>query len=814
MGALWQDLKYGMRMLAKNPSFTTVAILTLALGIGANATIFSFVDAFFYRPLPAKDPYQLVAVGASRNGEPAWGFAYPEYAYFRDHSKTLKTLAAHYSTSPLNITANGDSREEEAAVVSANYFELLGMRPCAGRFFLPEEDSVPDRDAVAVLAYAYWQNRFGGNLGIIGKQIGVNGLPFTIVGIAPKDFHGVQQGADDALFIPTMMLHVGYRWTNCFHTGCHALSLLGRLTAGKNPDQARAELAGLYEQLQSSYLPAETRRGILLAPALGAVEFGDRADYTDQMRLLMAVAGLLLLIACANLAGILLAKGAARQKEMAVRLALGASRIRLVRQLLAENLLLALPGGASGLLASVWAKEWLAGYYTAGGEGHLGFIYLSLDVLVIVFSIAISVATGVIFGLVPAVAASRQELNSALKESGAARGRRSGLPGMLVVGQVALSLGLLVSAGLLMQSASRIRAGANFDPRHVALMRLRPRLVNYSPEKAQVFVKEVVRRLEALPGVESVSLSRGQGGVWELADAAPVRLPGQTFARPEDVPQIDFQEVAPRLFETLRIPLIQGRDFNDGDHPGSPRVAIVNETLARRFWGNDSPLERILIFNDRPYQVIGVAKDAQFRSALDPPTPFVYLPFWQNDIAPQVDARFCVRVSGDAAGMIPLLHREVQAADPVVPIAEEMPLTAQVEGHYESVLLTRSVLVVSSMLALFLSAIGLYGVLAFAVSQRTREIGIRIALGAQARDVLRMILGQGLRLTTAGTALGLAGGLALSHALAHFLYGVSSSDPLTFAGVALLITAVAILSSFIPARRATKVDPMVALRYE
>ena len=344
------------------------------------------------------------------------------------------------------MTARGDSHEEQGAIVTANYFALLGLTPRLGRFFLLEEDAVPDRNAVAVLSYAYWKSRLGGDSGVIGEQLNINGTPFTIVGVAPKDFHGVVQVTDDALYLPAMMIRLGYRWADCFRPPCDALSLLGRLSPGRNPGEARAELAGLYAQLQSTYPVDEPRRGILLAPALGNVSFGTRQESVGQMQLLSSVAGLLLLIACANPAGMLLISGAARQKEMAVRLAMGASRLRLVRQLPVENLLLAAPGGALGLLVSVWARDRLAGYYTMADEGHIGFYYLALDPLVVCYSVAIAAVAGVAFGLLPALNSSRQDLNFALKDIGPARGTRSALlRNALVVGQVALSLSLLVS---------------------------------------------------------------------------------------------------------------------------------------------------------------------------------------------------------------------------------------------------------------------------------------------------------------------------------------------------------------------------------
>src|SRR5581483_10781630 len=386
--------------------------------------------------------------------------------------------------------------------------------------------------------------------------------------------------------------------------------------------------------------------------------------------------------------------------------------------------------------------------------------------------------------------------------------------GALVVGQVALSLSLLVTAGLLIRSESRVRRGANFNPQHVAALRLRPGLLNYGPEKAQAFTREVVRRLEATPGVQSVSMGSGSGLAWLSTNDIRVRLPEQAPPRAEDQLRVEYQEVAPRFCETLKIPLLAGREFNDADRPGARRVIVINETLARRLWPEGSPLERTLMLNDQPYQVVGVSMDAHLRNALEGPLPFIYLPYWQNNIRQQTDARLLVRVAGDPQAMLPALRRAIMTVDANVPISEDVPLTQQVNAVHRPVLLASAVLTWAGALALFLSMLGLYGVLAFAVTQRTREIGIRMALGAEARDVLRLVVAGGMRLATAGVGIGLLASLAATRLVKSLLYGVSATDPLTLAGVALLLTLVALVACWIPARRATKVDTMIALRNE
>ncbi|MGH9940494.1 MAG: ABC transporter permease, partial [Blastocatellia bacterium] len=811
MQTLWQDLRYGARMLLKRPGFTLIAVITLALGIGANLTIFSFVDTMFFRPLPVREPYRLVNVEATRNGV---GYAYPVYTHFRDHSKSFEALAAHYSTAPLDMIAEGDSRVTNGAVVSANYFPMLGTRPLLGRFFLPEEDAAPDRNPVAVISHGMWLNRFGGDPSVLGKEIRLNGKAFTIIGVAPEEFQGVVAGHPNEMWIPMMMLRLGYRGCDALTDfGCTPLGFIGRLAPDRTLENAQAELTALSSQLAAAS-PEDRDRGVRLSPALG-VRTQDRAGLRYQMRLMMTMTGLLLLIACANVAGLLLTAGAARRKEIAVRLCIGAGRARLIRQFLTESLLLTLAGGALGLLFSLWAKDLLLVFYTTSYTTFHIHYDLSLNPRTLAYALALTIGAGFLFGLAPAIQSTRHNLVRALKdEGGSPQARHNRLRRALVVGQVALSLALLVSAGLLVRSAAHIRQGANLDPQHVVALRLRPALRDYGPEKAQAFTREVVRRLEATPGVQSVSLAKGSGLAWLSSGRVRVRLPEQAQNRPEDQFQAEYHEIAPRFFETLKIPFIQGRDFNDGDRPGAPRVVVVNETLAKRMWPDGAPLGRSLIVNDQPYQVIGVFKDAQLRNATETPLPFLYLPYWQNNFRPQVDSRMLARVAGDPRTMLPILRREITGLDPNVPISEDVPLTQQVNATYKPVLLTSSVLTSSGMIAFFLSMIGLYGALAFAVSQRTREIGIRMALGARTADVLKLVVGQGLRMAFVGVALGLLAALAATRLMKSLLYGVSATDPLTFIAIALLLIGVALAACWIPARRATKVDPIVTLKCE
>src|SRR5262245_5366068 len=799
---LMQDLRYGLRILRKNPGFTAATVLTLALGIGANLTIFSFVDTFFLRPIPAREPKQLVKFEGRRGG----GFAYPRYARYRDHSKSFQALAAHYATAPLNLVMEGDARVVNGAVVSANYFPMLGIQPRLGRFFLPEEDAVPDRNPVVVISERMWQDRFGGDPNALGKELQLNGTACRIIGVAPADFPGAEAGFPNELWLPTMMLRLGYRSCDAIaDENCTTLGLLGRLAPGRTMAEAEVEVNPLAQQFAATF-PNEQGRVFSLRPVLG-VRGNERPVYAYQMQLLMTVTGLLLVIACANVASLLLVRATARRKEIAIRLSIGAGRFRLIRQFLTESLLLAFAGGLLGLLISLWAKELLAVFYNRPYD-------LSLTSRALVYAIALTLFTGLLFGLLPALQATRHDLARALKDDGGSQHpRRHRLRSALVIGQVALSLALLVAAGLLVRSESNIHQGANFDPQQVVMFGLRPILLNYSPEKAQAYTREVARRLETTPGVQSVTMATGVSFASFGGGDDRIRAAEQAPQRAEDQLRVFHNELGPRFFETLKLPLLEGREIDAGDRPAAPCVTIINETLARRLWPQGPALGRTLLLNDQPYQVVGVSLDARLRNALNDPMPFIDLAYWQNNFRPQINARLLIRVAGDPQTMLPSLRRVIVAVDPQVPLGEVTTLSRlMMNAEFKSVMLTSAVVRWAGALALFLSMLGIYGVLAFAVGERRREIGIRMALGAEARDVLRLVIAQGLRLALAGVVVGLLAAYGATRLIKSLLYGVSATDPLTFIVIALSLLVVALLACWIPARRATKVDPLLALR--
>ncbi|HYL62227.1 MAG TPA: ABC transporter permease [Candidatus Methylomirabilis sp.] len=806
---LSQDLRYGLRMLRKNLGLTLVAVLTTALGIAANVTVFSVVDALFLRSVPAKNPERLVRILAlEKHGEGL--SSVPEFTYLRAHTKTVEDLTAHYSLAPLYVSADGEVGEVTGAVVSSSYFSLLGLQPYLGRFFSSDEDSVPDRDAVAVLGYGFWQRTYNADPGILGKTLLINRRTFTIIGVMQPGFHGTEiGGTPDEIWIPTMMIHFGYRHCDVFQPPCTILAMMGRLRPGVRVFEAQAEIATLMAELRASGLSFDQRLGASVTPAIGVSE--NREYSLLMVRLLATIAGVLLLIVCANLGGLLVARGTARGGEIAMRLALGAGRGRIVRQLLTESLLLALAGGALGFLLSTWTSQVLVNFYSVDDEGYKHLFDVRPDVTVFLFSLAATAAAGVLFGLLPALQASRTDLNDALKGSGRTANTGRNLSRTALAGiQVAFSLALLVGAGLLARSNAFIQSGSNMDLHHVLGLRLPVSFVHYPPDKAYQFKREVVRRLRELPGVESVSLAVGRGLVWRAGDDDTATLPGKNYAKPDDEPRIGLKPVAPDYFNTLKIPFVSGRDFNDSDKPGSPPVTIVNETFARQIAEDQMPLGWTVLLDDEPYQIVGLVKDAQMRSIAEGHIPVAYTPFWQDPTL--LEARMAIRVAGDPAAALPMVRKAIASIDPEVPVTEAMPLMDQVRGAYMDTRVASAVLSCAALLALILSAIGLYGVISYEVGRRTKEIGLRMALGAGARDVVQLFLRQGFGVVVIGIACGGVLAFATTRLLGAWLFGVGASDPLSFGAAAAVLLAVTLSAAYLPTRRATQVDPMVALR--
>jgi predicted permease len=804
---LLQDVRIACRRIWKTPGFTVVSIATLALGLGVTSAVMSLAYALFLRPLPVDDAARVVFVDG--------GFSHPEYIYYREHARGFAELAGHYSTSPMSVVTPGGPVSVSGSVVTANYFSVLRLTPQAGRFFSIDEDRVPGRDPVAVLSYDFWRTRFAEDPRAVGTTVRINGTDFTVIGIAPEYFGGIIAGLEpNAVWIPTAMFGVGYRYCDGLSRGCKVLSLVGRLAENTTIDQAQAETAGLLRQLQTAYPETNPRRGVELRPARG-IRTLEQTRNAPILVLLAGAASLVLLIASANVAGLLLARGLRRRKEIAIRLAIGASRGRLMRLILIESVMLAVGGAVAGRLIAVWATELLRAYFGVGAAGSLN-LDLSMDPRIALIGFGVALITGVATGIAPALQSTRPDVAAAMKEgtSGGGRPRSIVREGLIVV-QVALSVLLLGAGGLLVRSFFMLHRGPGFDPDRVATVRLRPSLVGFTNDRAWAYQRDVIEHLEALPGVVAVS----PAGVPPLPGwarpATPAQLPGGS-ADPSHPYLVGTAFVGPRYFKTLGVGVVEGREFTDRDTMNGPRVAIVNETLARNVWPNGGAVGSMLIVGLDLVQVVGVVKDMQWLSALQQPDPIAYLSFWQQDRSNRwaQDSRTHIGVANDADAMLPEIQRTITAIDSDVPISDARSLGASLDFQFASMRGARTMLVTFGTLALGLSMIGLYAALAFAVGERTREIAIRLALGASRAKVGSLVFRRGMAMVSLGIVAGIAACIAAGPFLAHLLYGVSPRDPLAIAAGPAVLIVVAALAISLPARRAMKQNPIIALRAE
>ena len=813
---LKQDARFGLRMLRKAPGFTAVVVLTLALGIGANTAIFTLIDALYLKPLPLERPAELVRIYAQGPaGGYGAGFSGPEFQLLRDHASSFAALSAETQIAQLHVEVNRNSEELRGAFVSAGYFTLLGVSPRLGRTFEPSEDAAPGRDAVVVVSDQFWRTNLGSAPSVLDREIRVNRVPLRIVGVAPPSFYGDIAGMPAQMWIPMSMLDAaGYACGDHSYRCTVYDSMVGRLTPGRSIAKAQAELRSLMVWSATDWPDKPSRRQLVVASASG-VRPDQRVESDAQMRLLMSVTGFLLLIACANLAGLLLARGVARRKEVAVRLAIGASRGRIIRQLFTESVLLAFLFGVFGLCFSLWARDVLSNYYATDSEGFHHLYDLTLDWRILVYAVCAALLAGLFFGLLPAIRSSRQDLVPELKEGGVSGQLAGGwLRQALVVAEVGLSMVLVVCAALLVRSGLAIERGTNFDPRHMIVLRLRPELIRYTPQQVGALIQRTMQSLRATPAVQSAGfMEGGEGLVWHWADGHQhdIGLPGQSAASSL---KVQGQDVNSTFFETLRMPLQQGRAFTEGDNATAPRVAIVNEALARLLWSGGSPIDRMILVDGDALRVVGVAATIQPPSEIKAAAPHLYLSYWQSNATQNGDFRLAVRIAGDPARELAGIRKIIQAVDPQVPIGEDMSMAEQLGLEYMPVLLGRSVMEFCGSLGLILSAIGLYSVLAFSVRTRTREIGIRMALGAQPASVVQLVVGQGAKLAVVGVITGCLAALAATRLLSSLLFGVASTDPATFLAAGLVLVVVAALACYIPARRAMRVDPIVALRHE
>ena len=812
MQSLWQDLRYGARTLWRKPGFTLIAVITLALGIGANTAIFSLVNTVTLCTLPVAEPDRIVEVTPLVKGASYGAFSYPFYKDFRDKNEVFDGLAA-YDFAPMNLSQGGVNERVFGYLVSGNYFDMLGVRAFKGRMFTQEEDRIPGAHPVAVVSYGCWQRRFGGDPTLVSRTIKLNGHDFTVVGVTPEEFRGTVLIIEPDFYAPIMMAKQiapgESSWLE--NRGSGGLFGIGRLKKGVTATQARQSLDLLMAQFAREYEGLEGMTFSVTPPGLLVPLIRDNT--LGFSGVLMATVGLVLLIACVNLANLSLARAAQRRKEIAIRMSLGAGRLRIVRQLLTESVMLSLAGGVVGWLIALWMIDLVAAFKPPVDFNLL--IDLKPDWRVMAFTLIVSFITGALFGLTPALRATRVDLIPALKdETGLGGYLRSRFRNGLVVAQVGLSLLLLIAAGLIVRSLQKVQLiGPGFEIENRITMSIDLGLQGYDEARGRDFYKQLISRVESLPGVRAASYVSDLPLNLDL-NSDSIYAEGQPFTRSSDAPVLPTGSVWPRYFETMGIPFHKGRDFTFQEDKEESRVVIVNETFARRFWSGENPIGRRLSrggTDDPRFEVIGVVKDSKYWTLGEDQQPFVYFPMAREYNS---DVSLIVNTSVEPESMINTIRREVERLDANLPLYDVKTMSEHMRFSLFPLRVGAWVAGGFALLALLLAGLGIYGVLAYAVSQRAREIGLRMALGAQSSDVMTMVVKQGMSLTLVGLALGLASALIVTRLMASVLYVVSATDLLTFAAMTLLLGSVAMFACYLPARRAAKVDPMAALRAE
>lgn len=820
---LWHDLRYGIRVLLKAPGFTLIAVLTLALGIGANTAIFSVTDKLLIRSLAVAEPPDLVLIN-SVSVSPHFvsnAFSYPEFSDYRAQNQVFSGLLA-FSRTQFELGVNDRIERVAGEYVSNNYFDVLGVSAARGRTFSPGEDKGPGMQPVVVVSDSFWRKRFGATQDLIGQTVMLNGITLTVAGIVPPDFNGMMLEDPTEIWVPVLMHPQLAQSKFIENRKDRWLQLLARLKPGVSQAQAESGLDLLAQQIKSANTPPGTiTKGLPFSEQHIKFEPGGkglsilRKRFSSPLKLLMAIVGLVLLIACANVGGLLLARGVARRKEMAIRLSLGANGWRVARQLLMESLLLATAGGAGGVLLASWLVNLLVSSQsqldmarTQLGQG--------LDLRVLAFTAFATLVAIVVFGLIPTWHSSRPDLVHALKEEGGIstqRDRRFGFRSVFVVAQLALAIVVLVSAGLCVKSLRNLLAiDPGYQTESLLVIPLELDEKKYDQARGAATRQQLLERLSALPGVEAISSGlvlplSGSRFMSSIFVEGRQPLPGEQMA-------FDASVVGPRYHEVMGIKLVQGRGFTDQDRAGAPGVIIINETMALRLFPGETALGKKLSLKTgaAPLEVIGIARDIKHHDLTEAPIPHFDLPALQRDYSSYTN--LVMRAQGRAADLIPSVRNELMALDPTLAVNEIKPMSAQIGNAVAAMRLASTLIAVFGLVALLLASIGLYGVMAWAVSRRTHEVGIRMALGAQVGDVLMLILRQGMWLTAIGVVIGVGLAAVATRLMESQLYGVSSTDASTFAAIAVLLIVVAFFACYIPARRATKVDPLVALRYE
>ncbi len=818
---LLQDLKYSVRRLRGSPGFTLIAVLIMGLGIGANTSMFSFVNAILLRPpLSYRNPAETVRICSTRpnSSTPAWT-SYPDFLDFRDRSDLFAAAAVSSDGTPMSLLTEEGSEFIVGEAYSADLFSIMDIPIFLGRSFLPEEDE-PGCDPVVLISHSVWQSRYGGDPNILGRTLRINGHPVTVVGVGPREFRGtlVVFSSDYWLSLGTAA-RIQSSYIHLEKRDSHEYRMYARLKPGVTIEQAGARLNTLADTLGQMYPESNADRKVIVLPAAD-VRLDPLVDAVlyPLSGFLMAVVGLVLLVACSNLAGFLLMRAASRRKEIAIRLALGAGRRRLVAQLLTESTLLGALGGAVGLIIALWSAGALTSFRPP--LPVVMTIQYRIDTTVLAFTLILSIATGILFGLAPALKASRCDIVGTLKDetpSLQVGRRRISLRNALAVAQFAISLILLLAAGLVLRSLIHAnRTDVGFHPEHLAAATVDASLGGYKTEsEGRLFFESYIETMASAPGVEAVALaSRLPLGLWGM-DSSRVHLPGTRPESDDDIPLIESAAVNVEYFDVMDIPVVRGRKFVASDDGSAPRVAIISEAMARRFWDTADPVGQSILLGrigeELPLQVVGVARDTKVKALSEEPQPYLYFPFAQQ-YSPLMSV--IARTAGDPAGLPEIFRRELKSLDSEVPLFEARTMQEHLGIRLYALKLVAVFLAGFGALALALAGIGLYGLVAFSAAQRTREVGIRMALGAGSRQIVSMVLRQGFGIVAFGLAIGLPAAILVMLPLSRFLVDVSAADPVTLAAVVLLLALVTIAASYIPARRAAKLDPLVSLHHE
>jgi predicted permease len=819
MRTLWQDIRYALRALRKSPGFAIIGVLTLALGMAVNTTIFSVVNGFLLRPMAVPHPEQMTTLALQPAGEHNFqGFSYLDFLDLRDQAASVGDVLAYR----ISLAALVDSGKGDHCIVSRvsnNFFSALGIAPEAGRLILPSEGLTPGADPIVVLGYSYWQRRFGGDKSVVGKHVEINGHPATIVGVAPRGFYGAYSVINMDAYVPlsaTFMDDLGTpakeMWT---HRERRNLSVMARLKPGVTLEQAQSTVNVVAARIAEQHPDTDKGIGVRVFPEKLARPDPDPDNSLPAVALtFMSLAALVLLVACSNIANVLLVRATVRQREMAIRAALGANRSRLVRQYLTESLLLALLGGGAGLVLATWTSGLLSSL-SLGTSLPIQFDFHP-DARVYLFALSAVVLTGLIVGIMPALRAARTNVNAVLHEGGRGSStgpRRQLVRNGLVTAQVAGSLVLLIVAGLFLRSLSKAQSiHLGFDPDHVLNLSVDANAIGYAEGRGREFYRDLEARIRALPGVVSEAQAFTVPlGYISAADL--VTIPEHPVEPGKQPPSVGENFVTPSYFETLRIPFLRGRNFTDADNQTAPLVAIITPAMAKKFWPGQDPLGKRFLIKGRPIEVIGQVQDAKYRDLTAEPQPFFYLPLGQSYVPLRT---IHVRTSVPPESLALRVEEQIQELAPGLPVTEVESMTQALQGAngFFFYRFGAQLTAVMGVLGVVLAIVGIYSVGSYAAAQRTHEIGIRMALGAAPGDVLRLVLRQGLAVIGVGLAVGFAASLAGTRLLADFIVGIKPIDPLTFIAVPTLLSTVALLACWLPARRATRVDPLVALRYE